>query len=215
MTPQPVPAGPPGPPPAKRYETLGTVTLVLALLEVAYCLFRLVSQLLNSSLIEAERAFFPSTPHGPPMGAMFDAARVFAQRIAPWEAARTVPFLVASAYLAWLALRLRRGDARALFVARQWVWAAFGTIALSLLIQVLVTMPATMEYQRQIVETMPTLPAGKGAPPFDMKQMMGSMTLVGAILGVVVGTVVLSVWPVVLWVWAGKLIRETAAPAAV
>ncbi len=146
------------------------------------------------------------------MSGALDAAHALALRTAPWEIARTVPFLLATGLLLWIAVRLRQGDARALFVARQWTLAAFGVIAVSLLIQVVAIVPPTMEYQRQVVETIPTVTAGKGAAPFDVKQMMSSMMVVGAVFGVVTGTLFLSAWPVVLRVWAGRLIRETLPP---
>ncbi len=43
-----------------------------------------------------------------------------------------------------------------------------------------------------------------------MKAMTSTVTLVSTIGGLVVGTLFLSVWPVVLYVWAGRLIRDGA-----
>ena len=97
-------------------------------------------------------------------------------------------------------------------MARQWTLAAFGVIAVSLLIQIVAIVPATIDYQRQLFEALPAVPAGKGASPFNVKKMMSSMTAVTSIVGVVMGTLSVAVWPVALRIWAGKLIRETLPP---
>ena len=137
-----------------------------------------------------------------------EAALIFAKRIAVWEALRTIPFLLATVFLLWIALRLRKGDMEALRSAQTWMFSAFAAIAVSLLIQILVTVPATLEYQHQVATLMLTPPAGK-SPPVAMREMMSAMTMVVTIVGVVIGTLVLSVWPVVFYVWAGRLLRET------
>jgi hypothetical protein len=184
---------------------------VLAILELLYCAQKLVSQIFSHSMIEGQRSLFPTTPHGPPMNAMLDAAQALSRRIAPWEIGRTLPYVAATVLLLLIAIRLRRGEVAALVTARQWAFAAFGVVAVSLLIQIVAILPATMDYQRVIVESMPAAPAGTGAPPFDMKQMMSSMTLVGTLVGLVMGTAFMSAWPIVLYVWSGKLLRQARA----
>jgi uncharacterized membrane protein YqjE len=214
------PAGDAAPPlrpmplPAERYKKLGTTCLVLAILELVYCLWRLVGQLLTTPIMKAERTMLPSSPHGPRMNDVWDAAQELSHRIAPWETARTIPFALATGFLLWIAIRLRRGDGAALFAARKWVFAAFGVIAVSLLIQIAVVVPATMDYQRHVADAMPVVSHGSAPPPLDMKKFMSNMTVFGTVFGLVIGTVFVSVWPVILYVWAGKLIRETS-PGAV
>jgi hypothetical protein len=198
---------------AQRCQALGTTCLVLALLEMLDCVQKIATQLFSRTMIEGQRSLFPTKPHGPPMGAMLDAAQQMAARIAPWEIARNLPYLAASVMLLLIANRLRKGDLAALATARQWVFAAFGVIAVSLLIQIVAVVPATMDYQRSIVESLPATPGGKGAPPFDVKQMVSSMTVVGTLLGLVFGTAFMSAWPIVLFVWAGRLLREARAQA--
>jgi hypothetical protein len=202
----------PAPPdPAKRYETLGTACLALSVLELLYCVQRLLSPFFSRSIIELQRSILPETPHGPPVGGMVDAAQGFMAKIALWEAARTVPFLIATGFMIWIAIRLRRGDARALFTARKWTFWALGVVVISVLIQILVTVPATMAYQRDVVDLMP-VPAGS-AMPFDMKRIMSSVTLVSTLFGMLSGTLLAIAWPIAVYLWAGKLIRETP-PAA-
>jgi uncharacterized membrane protein YciS (DUF1049 family) len=58
---------------------------------------------------------------------------------------------------------------------------------------------------------MPVLPSRGGATAVDMKQMMGSMTLVSTILGVVFGTGFLAAWPIAFHVWSGRLMRRRQA----
>ena len=213
----PPPGAPPGtrapPSPARRRETLGTVCLVLSIIELLYCGYRLLSPLLSRGILDAEKAFFRSMPTGAPAKPMMDAAEAFMARIAVWEAARTVPFAVATCFLLWIAIRLRRGDAGALRAARTWMPFALGVVAVSALIQALVTVPATLEYQRQVVDLMPAMSSGAKAP-FDVKAVTSAVTMVSAIAGMALGTLFLSVWPVVLYVWAGRLIRDAARAAA-
>jgi hypothetical protein len=198
--------------PAKRYETLGTTCIVLSALELLYCMQRIVGSAFTKGIMNLERGLIPTLPGSPPVGRMLDALESFAARIAIWESVRTIPFIVATGFLLWIGLRLRKGDASALLAAQRWMFGAFGAIAASLLIQVLVTVPATLEYQEKVMAALPALPAGRGAAPIDIKAMTSQMTLVFTILGSIVGTLFLSAWPIVLYVWSGKLIRETLPP---
>lgn len=75
-------------------------------------------------------------------------------------------------------------------------------------------MPATLEYQRHLVDSLPAMPAGAGTPPIDVKSFTSSVTAISVMLGLAGGIVFLSAWPIVLYVWAGQLIRETLAPDA-
>lgn len=188
---------------AARCRTLGTLSLVLAILEIVYCGQKVVFQLMNSRIIAAERTFLPKTRGMSP--AIYTQANELARRVVPWEIARMVPFVVASVVLLFIARRLRAGDLAALGVARQWVFAALGVVGLSLLVQIVAIVPPTMDYQARMVELLPPTP--KGAP-FDMGPMVSSMTMVGTVMGLAMGTVILSVWPIVLYVWAGRLQRE-------
>ncbi len=202
-------AAPPAQEPAQRYRTLGTTSLALALLELVWCLQKLVTQLFSRSIFDAQRSLIPQMPNGPSMKVMAEAAHDFAQRIALWEVLRTVPFLVATGFLLWIALRLREGDARALFTARRWTLGAFGAVAVSTLIQIVWILPATAEYQRRIAASMPPIPTGETTPPIDMKEMMGSITTLSLVFGLVLGAAFALSWPIVMRVWAGRLIRET------
>jgi hypothetical protein len=197
-------------PAAKRIRTLGNVCLGLGLLELLYSLQHLVGPLLTKAIFRWEKAFLPKTRGGPPMGKMMDAAARFAERIAVWEVVRAIPFIVATSFLIAIAVRLRRGDRTALGAVRIWTYAALGVVALSLLIQVLVTVPATLAYEKMLVDLMPATGSGAAAPPFDLGAVMGRVTLVTTVLSLLIGTLFLSVWPIALLVWAGRL--ERAAP---
>jgi hypothetical protein len=210
---QPPPGAPPGarPPPslAKRMETLGNVCLVLSLVELLYCAQKLLAPLFTRNIFDMEKVMFRRLPGAPPISPMMDAAAGFVARIAIWETTRTVPFVVATCFLLWIAIRLRRGDAGALVAARTWMPFALAAVFVSALIQVLFTLPMTMEYQRQVVELMPAMPSSAAAP-FDVKAMTSMVTMLSAISGLVMGTLFLSVWPVMLYVWAGRLSRDAA-----
>jgi hypothetical protein len=209
--PEPPPAAwPAAAPPPSRYGTIATVSLVLAIGEIVYSLWRLASPLFSHALLEAERRALPTTKSGPSFAKMTNAAEAFAAKIQVWEAVRTAPFLLASVVLLWIALRLRKADAKALVAAKTWALVALGVVVFSLLIQIVVTVPATMEYQRVVVDMIPTMPKGASAPPFDIKQMTSSITIASMLIGLVVGTAMVTVWPIGLYFWAAKLLRETA-----
>jgi len=208
----PSPGSPPGaamPPSAKRVETFATVCLALSALELVYCVQRLLSPIFTRSVLSWQKALTPKTRGGPPMDEIMAAAQRFAQSIAIWESARAVPFLIATCALGWIALRLRKGETAALFAARRWTFAALGVVAISTLIQVLVTVPATMEYQKSLVGMMPVMK--RGAAPFDVGALMSSVTLAATVIGLIVGAITFSAWPIAVYVWSGKLIRETSA----
>jgi hypothetical protein len=194
-------------------ETLGTVCLVLSIIELLYCLQRLLSPLLTRNVLEMQKVLFRTLPSAPPTNPIMDAAETFMARIAVWEITRTVPFVLCTGFLLWIAIRLRRGDARALVAARTWMAFALAAVLVSALIQILFTVPMAMEYQRHVMEAMPAMP-GAAAAPFDVKTMTSTITMVSTIAGLVLGTLFLSVWPVVLFVWAGRLVRDTATAAA-
>jgi hypothetical protein len=195
---------------AKRLETFGTVCLALGAMELVNCVQRLMAPLYRNAMLTWQKSFMPTTPSGPSMDDVIDGARRFGQRIAPWEAARTVPFLVATVVLIWIAVRLRKGEIEALFAARRWTFAALGVVALSALLQVLVTIPATIEYQKEIVATMAPLPGGT---PFDFGAFMSSFTVAISVISLILGVIFLSAWPIAVFVWSGKLLREAHPPS--
>lgn len=121
------------------------------------------------------------------------------------------PFAVASVVLLFIARRLRAGDLGALGVARQWAIAALGVVALSVLVQIIAVIGPTMDYEARVVELMPKTPAAKA--PFDVTQFMSSMTMMGLVMGVAMGAVAMSVWPAILYVWAGRIRRDASTTA--
>ncbi len=191
---------------AKRFGTLGTTCLVLGILDILFVVQKLVSAALTSQMLALQGKMMPATTPGMP--AVMSAAQDFATKIALWEALRALPFGVASGFLVWIGLRLRRGDRDALFTARVWTWWAFGVVAASALLQVVVTIPATLEYEQRIMSALP-LPSKSGAP-FDMKKFMDGWMLASTIIGLVIGTVFMAAWPLALRLWSDRLLRDTA-----
>jgi hypothetical protein len=214
MPPAGAPPAAPVAPLVKRYETFGNVSLALAALEGLLCVQRMFSPLLTRSAFGFQRSLMPKTRGGPPIDEIMDAAQKLGQSIAVWEAVRAVPFLIASAVLGWIALKLRKGEPAALHAMRKWTFAALGVVLLSTVIQALATVPATMEYQKAVVALMPASPPGAAAP-FDFGAFMSTFTLAITIAGLIAGAVFMSIWPIVAYVWAGKLIKESAPPQEV
>jgi hypothetical protein len=199
-------------PAKKRLEKIGLVCMILGLLEVLFSLLKVAGPITGTSGLETQKKIFESFPAGkgaPPMSELFDAAADLVKKITMWEAGRGLLFLAASGYLVWIAIRLQRGEAQALHAARSWTWWALGVVALSAMVQVMVTVPATLEYTRRITSMLPMPPASSsgGAPPFDVKKFMETITLISTIVSVGIGSIVMSIWPVALYVWAGKLVR--------
>lgn len=169
------------------------------ILEIVYCALKGVLQLLNTRILAAERRLMPSP-------AIFSAAETMSRRIVPWEIARTVPFAVASVVLLFIARRLRAGDLGALAVARQWAIAALGVVGVSLIVQFVAVVPATLDYQTKLADSLPS--ASRTGAPFDVGAMMSSLTMMGMVTSVGMGALILSAWPIVLYVWAGRLQRD-------
>lgn len=209
-----VPQSPGDGPLAKRFHSLGTVSLVLAILELLYCFWKLVSAALVSAILAAPLALGGSAPPPSPLPAVLSSASAFAGKLAVWEAARALPFAVASGVLIGIALRLRRGERQALFTARAWVWWALGVIVASVALQLFVILPMTLEYERQLMSGFPSIPSGSGAPPIDIGHFMDTWTLVSAGISLLVGTMIFAAWPIVLRVWADRLILDTTPQEA-
>lgn len=211
----PQPGAPPGAMASsftKRCETLGNVSLALAALELLSSVQRLMAPLFSKTILGFQRSIMPKPKHGPSFDDIMDSATGMLDKITVWESVRAVPFLVATCVLGWIALRLRKADPAALKAARTWSLAALGVVAFSAVIQVLVTIPAQIEMQTAIGKSMSKLPAGASAPPIDMGAMMTQIGLISGIIGLLVGVVFLSAWPIVLYVWAGKIMKD--APGA-
>ena len=203
------PYGPPYPVPLHdRMRSLGTLALVLAIMQIASTVLRLLSNLGSSSMMGFQRQMMRGG--AAQSDAILKAAEEFSGRIATAEALSGVPFAIASGWLLMIATRLRRGDVRALKPAREWPFLAFGVLALSVIVQLTITVPATIEYQQRIVAAMPAMPKGSGAP-FDMGAMMETMMTGIAYGGLVVGILFMSIWPIVLRVWSGRLLRDPQA----
>jgi hypothetical protein len=206
-----VPNSPGDGPLAQRFSSLGTVSLVLAILELLYCFWKLCSAALVSSILAAPLSLGGSAPPPSPLPAMMSTASEFASKLALWEAARSLPFAVASGFLIGIALRLRRGEREALFTARAWVWWALGVIVISVALQLFVILPMTLEYERRLMSGFPSIPSsGGGAPPIDIGHFMDTWTLISTGISLIVGTMIFATWPIVLRVWADRLLRDTA-----
>jgi hypothetical protein len=85
----------------------------------------------------------------------------------------------------------------------------------SVRIQVFVTMPAMTEYVDTIVKSLPPPRSRPGAPPpFDIRAFMGVMTTASTVVSLLFGTALMAVFPVVAYVWAGRLDRRRADAGA-
>lgn len=206
--------GPPGPPADRRLISLGTTCVVLAVLEIIWCVLKALYTVAQTAQF-AKSSAPPSMPGMPDMSKVTEAAEDFTREMVLWESVRMLPFLVASIALIVVGNRLRAGRREALRSAQTWVVGALAAILASAALQLLVIIPATMAYSRKIMDLMLSgVPGGAGATPVDFKGVMSTMTAVTSYLGVLLGAAFLALWPVVLWFWAVRIQRDAAPPQA-
>jgi hypothetical protein len=187
----------PVPPVADRLRGIALTSLWLGIAEIAYCLYKLLAQIFMPVLWSPGRGRI--VYYTPEMQA---AAQAYTARIAPWEMLRTAPFVIATGFLLWIALRLRAGDVSALRAARLWGVLAFIPIGISVVIQSVITVPAAVVYERAVVASIPPLPGGA---PFDVQKTMGTFMTASALAGLFVTNLALCVWPIVVHYWARRL----------
>ncbi len=203
---------PPPPQKEKSLDSIGTACLALSALELVYCAEHVVSQLLGALQMKGPLAGWPGMPHAGPAEAqldrMKDAIGGVMTKLAVWEAVRMIPFLVATSFLLWIAVRLRRGDATALHAARKWTLGAFAAIAVSLAIQLLVTMPMMTDAFGRFFASFP------GSSSVFDDPLLHTVMRVGTLVVTAGGALFMSVWPIVLLLWSGRLIERLAPPPA-
>lgn len=184
---------------------MSTVTFVLVAAMMLSLANRVLSPLLSKSLLILERNLFASIlPAGVPnpLDATTKATEELASTLAVWELLRALPFLAANAALFWIALRMRKGERRSLDHARKWIYGAMAALAVSVVIQATVTIPATLAFSRKLVEGIPKPP---GPAPFDLGAFTGSLTLMSSIMSAAFSTLALAAWPIILWIWSARL----------
>ena len=139
-------------------------------------------------------------PPAPELTQMMDRMQEHMTTLAIWGGLRQLLFMIASAVLLYVAVRLMRSDPQALALARSWSWGALAVVALSVLTQVAILVPAQLDYQNQIFESVPG--GASGAP--GIMSGMETFTTIWAVVMMVAGAVIMAVWPVVLRMWADK-----------
>ena len=71
------------------------------------------------------------------------------------------------------------------------------------------TVTGILDYMRHITDAIPTS-SGGASSPIDVKQVTASIALVTMLFTLIGRTAFLAAWPIVLFVWAGRLQRETS-----
>ncbi len=192
----------------KRIKTLGTTALVLAILDLVWCLYKIGSAAISVPMMAFQRKMVPPASPGTPAGfeQLFEDMQENMVTLAAWDAARQVLFAIASAFLVYIALRLLRSDASALSLAQTWTWGAFAVIVVSIGIQAAVIYPMQMDY----LERMQEFIASSGPMPSGFGSTIEAFSLVSIIVTLVGGTIVMAVWPIVLRIWADRLQDKVA-----
>ena len=184
----------------KAWESLSTTAIVLGCGQILWFLYSVVSSLVVATVSHLVGG--AASAGASPFGAAADEARRLMQRMAIIEVARGIPFAACSIALLVIAFGIRRGRVESLRRTRTWVWVALGVVALSLCLQLFVTVPMMAAYQRSLYAR---VGAGAGAGgTMDAFQIFAS---VGAIIGPIFWAAVLCVWPIALRVWVDRLLR--------
>jgi hypothetical protein len=182
----------------KKVRFLGTVTMILAFLKLVVFGLWIVRSV-------ATLAGVDDAPRHVPVRAIDRGLDAFHRTIAIWDVLRAVPFIAIGALLLTIAIRLQRGDATALMALRKWFFWSLGALAISICIQVFVTIPATLKWDTKAADWLPSLPM------FDTKQMLSVLIVSLLVAGLVFGALLRLVIPIVLYVWAGRLRAEEKA----
>jgi len=188
--------------------SMGTWALALGVVNLVQMGYGLLN-----TVVGDPSAQFSSVPGGGPidMQVMQGAFETFQQKVLFAETMRSLPFLGMSAWSVHMGRRLRKGDRAALKVAQQWVSGAFLVLAFSLAIQMFFTIPATFDLFEKITEAMP----GNTVQDREAKGVMESIMTAAVVIGLIMGTVVMAIWPVVLKIWSGRLLKACEAPGEV
>jgi len=206
----PSPLGPLPAPPDERIRTIGIVALILAILETLYAAYQLFAALLSGPLLKWQKSLFAGMPGGDP--AVFDSAEKLVGQITVGQSLRMVAFIAVSVWLIVIAVQLIKGRAAALEAARSWTWLALGALALSVLIQAFVLVPAQIASQQEMFRSLPT--SSGPPPPAGFMEGMGIFTIVTTVVMVAVGAILMAIWPVALRLWAGKVLKQVSAAKA-
>jgi hypothetical protein len=199
----------------QSWSTLGTLCIVLSIGQLLWFLYTVGAAAVTLAMFRYTSGMLGSAGAGaamPELQQIIDSLESFARTQALWEIGRSVPFAGCSVALLVIGAGIAKGRRESLLAARTWVWVALVVVTLSLCVQIFVTVPATLEYQRL---TMQKMQAMTGIRPTGAKSPFGELGVYNIVMSVIVPlgwSVILAGWPVVLRVWADKLLR--ADPAA-
>lgn len=192
------------PPQADRdLASLGTTCLVLAVLDILYALYKVAMSALSLFFMRSALSS-PAPPSSAP-DPMLALTERYMLTASLTEMGRMVPYLLASGVLIAIAFRLRQGQAEALRSTRLWAWCALGVVVLSVIVTAAITLPLTLELQEAVARQFPT---GSAPSPGGSWELLGMLS---GLIQMVVGAVIMSIWPVVLLFWTDKLQRQLAA----
>ena len=176
---------------------LGLVSVLLALFEIGWFGYKLIGALIAGVLDHAQRALLPGAV--PPQVAS-SVARVTEtiRKLAAWELVSLTPIGFMSAALAIIAVGLMMDRPWWLTAARVWCCGAYAALVVSLSIQVFVLAPQIAEVQRFVDKHL----AASGAR---------SSVVVPTMLPMIVHAMVLGLWPLILFLWAGRMRDQRVA----
>jgi hypothetical protein len=184
-------------------RSIGIASVVLAILQLVWGLFQTISSVAALPMLHMQKKAFATGPAGsasPELTQMMDRMQDYMVTFAVWGSVRQLIFMIASAVLLYVAVRLMRGSPEALPLARKWSWGALAVLGVSVLIQAAILVPSQLDYQNHVFDSVPG--GASGAP--TIMSSMETFTTVWAVIMMIGGAVIMAIWPIVLRFWADK-----------
>jgi hypothetical protein len=197
----------------KRVRIFAIVILVCSIGYLVLCVLGMATRLLTVPLMRLYFTWLEGLVPGARFSKLMEPMENFMEKIAIWEMLRTVPFVIAAGWLVVLGRRLLRQDRSALAAIRTWCYASAAPIVISVLIQLIFVLPATLAYSEAVSKSMPmTTPHGSSAAmPFDISTFVSTMTNAATGAGIIIGAMTLAIFPLVLFFWSKKLSQDAPA----
>ena len=186
----PRPVAQPTSPASNRLLPLGLVSVLLALFEIGWFGYKLIGALIAGLLDHAQRALLPGAVPAPVASAVARVTETV-RKLAAWELVSLTPIGFMSVALAIIAVGLMMDRPWWLTAARVWCCGAYAALVVSLSIQVFVLAPQIAEVQRFVDRHL----AAGGAR---------SSVVVPTMLPMILHAMVLGLWPLILFLWAGR-----------
>jgi hypothetical protein len=192
----------------RRLATLGIVCIVLGILKILWVLYEIASSAFALFAVEAMASLVRSTKVTLPaaatkaIGLVQDMTHVAAFT----TMGRVLPFGVLAVVQIWLGAKAHGMERSVLRALRKLAWWSWGAIAASLLVQAVFVIPRQLDFARELLDDLvKAVPWPGGISPLAGWSLPSPLWAVTAPVLVAVAQ---STWPIVLWIWTGRLLAD-------